>query len=356
MSLFKRSNVYHYRFSWNGRQYRGSSKTSKKAEAEKVVALVMARLEENRSLPGSKKIPTLAGFAEQFFPWLDSLPTDRPPTKATRKYYRTGWRLLAKTKLAGMRIDRITEDDIRETAVGSSPANTNNALRTLRRMLRRAQKQKNRLIAEVPVIGMVEEQSREMELEPWMEERLLAVTEIPRTPKNKYAPKSLNYGWQPFRNVLLIILDAGMRPGEIFRMRREHIKWDRGVIFVPRSKSRKSRRLVPLTQRVRQALETQLAEHDSPFVFPSRRSRSGHIKTVQKQFDRARKLAGLPASVVLYCARHRFGTDAMEGTGNVYAVADAMGHSRMDLARRYQHPVLQKVTEAIEKRNQQRVQ
>jgi integrase len=358
MSLFKRGtgNCYHYRFSWNGQQYRGSCKTSRKAQAEKVEALVIARLEENKPLPGSKKIPTLAEFSEQFFLWLNSLPTDRPPTEATKRYYRIGWRLLAKTKLAGMRLDKITEDDIRETQVGSSPANTNNALRTLRRMLNRAKKQKNRLIAEVPVVELVEEQSREMELQPWMEERLLAVTKIPRTPRSKFAPKSSNYGWQPFRDVLLIMLDTGLRPCEVFRMKREHIDWDRNRIFVPRSKSHKSRRFVGMTRRVRLALEIRLAQHDSVFVFPSKRSFSGHIVTVQKQFDDAKELASLPESIVLYCARHRFGSDAMDGTGNVYAVADAMGHSRMDLARRYQHPMLQKVTEAIEKRNQQRVQ
>jgi integrase len=291
------------------------------------------------------------------FTWLASLPTDQPPIEATKKYYRVGWRLLAKTKLAGMRIDQITEDDIRETRIGSSPANTNNALRTLRRMLKRAQKQKNSLIAEVPVIEMVEDKSREMDLQPWMEERLLAITEIPRTLDSKYAPQSANYGWQPLRNVLVIILDTGMRPCEVFRMKREHIDRDRNRIFVPRSKSSKSRRFVGMTSRVRQALDERLAQHDSPLVFPSKRSRSGHIVSVQKQFDRAKKLAGIPDSIVLYCARHRFGTDAMDGTGNVYAVADAMGHSRInDVARRYQHPVLQKVTDAIEKRNKQREQ
>ena len=84
-----------------------------------------------------------------------------------------------------------------------------------------------------------------------------------------------NYGWQPLRDVLLIKLDTGMRPGEVFRMRCEHVKWDRELIFVPRSKSRKSKRFVPLSQRVRQAL--QLRTHESGFIFPSPRSRSGHI-------------------------------------------------------------------------------
>jgi hypothetical protein len=41
-----------------------------------------------------------------------------------------------------------------------------------------------------------------------MEAKLLAVTEIARTPTSKHAPKSINYGWQPFRDVLLIMLDT----------------------------------------------------------------------------------------------------------------------------------------------------
>jgi integrase len=323
-------------------------------EAQTVEARVKEALENNKPVPRKRRVQTLAEFSEQFFVWLDSLPTDRPPIVATKKYYRTGWRLVQATKLAGMRIDEITEDDLRATAVGSSPANTNNALRTLRRMLKQAHKWKQ--IAEVPLVKLVEEEPREEELEPWMEEKLLAVTEIPRAPDNKYAPKSCNYGWQPFRNVLLIILDTGMRPCEIFRMRREHIKWDRGVIFVPRSKSRKSRRFVGLTERVRVALAAQLAKHDSPFVFPSRQSASGHIESVLKQFNVAKKLAGIPDSIVLCCGRHRFPTDAMAGTGNLMAVMDAMGHGRMDVTRIYQHPGLRQVTEAIEKRNQQRVQ
>ena len=88
------------------------------------------------------------------------------------------------------------------------------------------------------------------------------------------------------------------------------------------------------------------------WVFPSARAASGHIETVQKQFDLAKRMAGLPKSIVLYCARHRFSTDAMEGTGNLMAVMDAMGHSKIDVSRLYQHPGTKQIRDAIEKRNQ----
>jgi integrase len=232
--------------------------------------------------------------------------------------------------------------------VGRSPANTNNALRTLRRLLKQAQEWG--LIHTVPKVQLVEEQGRDILLEPWMEAKLLAVTEVERTPNKKHAPKSANYGWQPLRDVLLIMLDTGMRPAEVYRMQWNHVKWDRELIFVPRSKSRKSKRYVSVSERVKRAL--QMRPQESSFVFASARSRSGHIETVQKQFDRAKQLAGLPDPVVLYCARHRFSTDAMDGTGNMMAVMDVMGHSKVDVMRIYQHPGLKQIGMAINKRNE----
>jgi integrase len=61
---------------------------------------------------------------------------------------------------------------------------------------------------------------------------------------------------------------------------------------------------------------------------------------------------GIPKTVVLYCARHRFSTDAMEGTGNVMAVMDAMGHGSVNTTRIYTHSNVQQIREAIERRNQ----
>ena len=215
MSLYKRGATYWYRFRSNGsKPYRGSCKTSKLSEAKKVESLVLAHLLEHNRPPRSQKIPTLAEFSVRFFQWLDSLPADRPPKEGTRKYYHVGWNLLVKTTIAGRRLGHIERHHIAALGVGSSPANTNNALRTLRRMLKQAQEWA--LIHTVPKIRLVEELGREIMLEPWMEANLLTVMEVERTPNKKHSPKSANYGWQPLRDILLIMLDTGMRPAESF--------------------------------------------------------------------------------------------------------------------------------------------
>ena len=76
------------------------------------------------------------------------------------------------------------------------------------------------------------------------------------------------------------------------------------------------------------------------WLFPSRRAAEGHLTTVAKQFREARSETGLPRSLVLYCARHTFGTAAYEATGNLAMVMKVMGHTDVRTSMRYQHPVL----------------
>jgi site-specific recombinase XerC len=48
--------------------------------------------------------------------------------------------------------------------------------------------------------------------------------------------------------------------------------------------------------------------------------------------------------------RHAFATYGVEATGNVFAVADAMGHGDLKTRRIYQHPELGVIRDAIDQR------
>ena len=130
-------------------------------------------------------------------------------------------------------------------------------------------------------------------------------------------------------------------------MRWENIHWDKGLIFNPRGKSKKSRRYVPLTERVKMALLARRTDVSEGWVFPSKKAKSGHItdRQVSKLWLEAKRLAGIPESLVPYCARHRFSTDA-KGTGNVMAVMDAMGHQSVNTSRICTHPNIQQIDRA----------
>jgi hypothetical protein len=60
------------------------------------------------------------------------------------------------------------------------------------------------------------------------------------------------------------------------------------------------------------------------------------------------KIAGLPKELVLYCARHDYGTRILTRTGNLAAVMKTMGHHDVKTAMHYQHPELEIVRAALD--------
>jgi site-specific recombinase XerC len=66
------------------------------------------------------------------------------------------------------------------------------------------------------------------------------------------------------------------------------------------------------------------------------------------RFRQARKQAGLPKNLVLYCGRHDYGTRVMKRTGNLKAVMKVMGHRDVKTAMKYQHPEVDIVRAALD--------
>jgi site-specific recombinase XerC len=87
-------------------------------------------------------------------------------------------------------------------------------------------------------------------------------------------------------------------------------------------------------------------------VFPSKRAKCGHLTTVNNQFERARDSAGLPKDLVLYCARHGFGTEMYRATKNLFAVMNVMGHTTVSTTVKYQHQEIDEVAAVASQRVQ----
>jgi integrase len=242
----------------------------------------------------------------------------------TKDYYTNGWRLLEGTEVAAMRLSAITRDDADRLPFPGGPGNHNNALRTLRRMLGKAEEWS--VIKAAPKIKLMQEQARQRIIDAHIEAKLLPFCK------------------QPLRDVVMIMRDSGMRnQKEVFRMRWEHLDWANDRYFVYESKSPKGRRFVPISPRVRQALLARYVGQKEGWVFPSKRAKCGHLTTVSKQFEKARDSVGLPKDLVLYCARHGFGTEMYRATKNLFAVMNVMGHTAVSTTMKYQHQDIDEV-------------
>jgi len=154
--------------------------------------------------------------------------------------------------------------------------------------------------------------------------------------------------------VLVILQDCGMRPDEVFPMRIENLYWEANRIWIPQGKTPKARRFVAMSERAKTMLRQWCADRSEGWVFPSSRSKSGHLTTIAKGFQAARGRAGLDRKLVPYSARHTYGTYTMEKSGNVFAVAKSMGHVDLKSMEPYQHQELEPLREIINQRNQRR--
>ena len=282
MPLYKRGEVYHFDFAMDRRRYRGSTKEKVLSKARMVEAHLMNEA-KRRKLTVQRRTLTLAEFSKRFLDWVKTARLE----PESRNYYESGWRMLSQTPIAAMRLSHITTDEAEALRFKHSPANANRALRTLRRMLGKAAELG--IIAAAPKIKLFKEEGRSALINDEAEAKLLAVAK------------------QLLRDVLTIMLDCGMRPGEVFQMCWEDIDWDRNVIFIPRGKTRLARRFLPMSERIITVLQARKKEQTEGWVFPSD-PKPGHLTTVASAFETARAQAKLSSEIKHYSARHTFAT------------------------------------------------
>lgn len=335
MSIYQRGDVWYYLFYINGRRYRGSTKTTNEKQAQRVEARKRVAAEAGESLR-PKRAPLVRDFAKQFADWLDKTTLENK----TKNDYKNGRRLILKTPLSGMHVDQITRDDVETTKFHESPYSRNCAIRTLRRMLGKARDWK--LIRETPRIKTVKVFPRDRMVTAEDEKQL-----VPSCPR-------------PLSDVLIIMLDSGLRDGEVTRMRLENINWENAFYFNPKGKTRNARRFVPLSERVialLRKIQQEQSGRTEGWVFPSKQSKSGHIELsgLEHRFRKIARKLGIPDALKLYCARHTFGTVAMAETRDPGLVKEVMGHESLTTTMGYLHPDTAAIKAVIDRRNQQKV-
>jgi integrase len=314
----------------DGQRIRKSTKQTTKSRASEVAAEFLRQAQDDKAPVLKNRGPRVRDFAEAnflLFVTKSSLDSD------TKRYYATGWRLLEGSEAPNWRLDQVTRSRADTLQFPGSGANQNCALRTLRRMLSLAEDQG--LLKHLPRIKLRKETGRSATFDASTEENFLQSAK------------------QPMRDIFLIGQDGGMRPDEAVRMRWDDVLWDKALIFVASGKTPKARRHVPLSDRVRAALRARAQGLTSEWVFPSKRSKSGHIEHsgVAKAYRIRREALGISKDLVLYSTRHTFGSDLMDQMGDLTKVGKVLGHSSTRITERYVHPQLKEMAELVNQRN-----
>ena len=145
----------------------------------------------------------------------------------------------------------------------------------------------------------------------------------------------------PKRRVLLMTTySAGLRVGEVVRLKLFHIESSRMMIRVEQGKGRKDRYTL-LSKRVLQELRDYYKEyHPKEWLFPGKRNPSIHLSmdAAQRAFYAARDKAGLKNKCKgIHTLRHCFGTHLLEAGVDLMTIKRLMGHSSLLTTMKYLH-------------------
>lgn len=327
--IYKRGKFYWYKFQWNGKPVRESTKQGNDKVARQMEAAHRTSLAKGEvGIREKKPVPTLADFIDRrFTPWIKSTTA----LKTWRDFYGVGLRAVKEYKpLANARLDEITSETTSEFAAhrqaqGLQISSVNASLRVLRRVLRIAVEWG--ALDKVPKIKLLPgERHRERVVTPEEEARYLAA-----------ASPLLS-------EMATVLIDTGLRPEECYRLVWDSVTWANGrygTVLVTHGKTKAARRLLPMTPRVRHVLETRWQAAGSPaegWVWPAPTS-SGHVEpsSLKKQHRKALVLSKV-RPFVLYSLRHTFLTRLGASGCDVWTLARIAGHSSVAMSARYVHP------------------
>jgi integrase len=354
MSIYKRGQIYWYRFQWNGKLIRESTKQGNDKVARQIEAAHRTSLAKGEvGIREKKTAPTLRDFCDRRFePWAKK--TFERTCKNNWFWFRAGIRrLTADEPLARTKLDEITNEKLAGFAAyeqtrllnrgrepkdekrGLAVSSINSSIRVLRRVLS--------LALEWGVIESVPK----LQLLPGEHHRERVITTDEEIRYFAAASPLLH-------DVATVLADTGMRPDECYRLRWEDVTWENGrngSLLVKHGKTAAARRALPLTPRVRAVLESRWNGAGKPlegwlWPAPTTRGRIDH-SSLKKQHAKAFRTANkdpkkneLPplTPFVLYSFRHTFLTRLGQSGCDAWTLARIAGHSSISISSRYVHP------------------
>ena len=143
----------------------------------------------------------------------------------------------------------------------------------------------------------------------------------------------------PTREALVMLLySAGLRVGELIRLRPEDLEPERGLIRVRRAKGRKDRYTLLSDRALGAARGHWKLQPASPWLFPGSRPEA-HItaRTVQKIVRTIARQAGIERKVTPHVLRHSFATHLLEAGTDLRYIQMLLGHASTRTTEIYTH-------------------
>jgi integrase len=148
---------------------------------------------------------------------------------------------------------------------------------------------------------------------------------------------------QSLHDMAVISLQCGLRAGEIFSLKGQHIDLENGIITITDPKNRTARKAY-MTNTVKDILENRMTEKEG-YIFPDKRHGS-KIMGVSKAFSLVVDDLGFNKGVedprqkvTFHTLRHSFASWLALGGESLMTIRELLGHKSFAMTQRYAHLV-----------------
>jgi len=219
---------------------------------------------------------------------------------------------------------------IKRLNLGKKPATVNNELTSLKRFFSIAQKRGYTLKNPVKEVEMLKIEAR-----------------IPRFLSEEEIKNILEKAEGEVKKIILILLNTGMRAGELTNLTWQDIDWQNRLIHIKETKIRKERK-IPLNKTCLEILKH--LPRKGKFVFTSKNGKRMHRNRILEKVKEVYKKAGIENANV-HTLRHTFASHLVMRGVDLYTVAKLLGHSDISTTQVYAHLSSKHLKGAVEKLN-----
>jgi integrase len=331
MAIYKRPNSKYYwmKFTFDGELVQQSTKCKNKRDAETVESAYRTQLALGKvGIKPKTKAPAFKQAAEDFLKWSEINHAQKP-----NSFKRVKFCCLPLKKFFGdTRADRIEPGDVekyihwrskqisRKTREPISRGTINQELIILKTIFRRLVL--SDVLAKSPAqsVKQLPENERKFHVLTIDEEKryLLACP-------------------QPLQDIAALMLETGMRPSEVYNLRRQNVFIEKEFLKIENGKTKSSNRKIWLSDKAAEILRRRLETFKGELLFP-RADADAELPQYLLSEQHLETLARIGCRFRLYDCRHTFATRQIESGVDLLTLAAMLGHKNLNQVQRYAHP------------------
>lgn len=160
------------------------------------------------------------------------------------------------------------------------------------------------------------------------------------------------------KSMFLLMLDSGLRVGEVTSLKLRHVDRLRNRIEIKDSKGAKDRVVtIPdpslelmddwIDKRAELIEEGTFKEPKERWVYITKRGKPVKRQHLDRKIKRCAKKAGIDKDIYPHVLRHSFATDLYTDTKDLAKVQETLGHRSLDTTRIYVHLAQADVSESV---------